>query len=135
MNIKNEAFKLIGVGATKAVKKVTRDMVQLPALNMHYNLVNKVSNTLTTGLYKALSAPYDLKNEATEALYEARRNKSIEDIGYNNTTPYNLQQMLQESQIQSNTHLYKQIDRNNIGLAEQFARIEQANRNLHKFKS
>lgn len=129
MNIKNEAMKLIGAGAKKAVK----DMVQLPAINLHYNLVGKTSNIISSGLYKALSAPYNLKNEAVQGLYEVRRNKSNEDISYNNTTPYNLNQMLEESQIQSNTHLYQARTENNIRLAETYANT--ARRNLHKFKS
>ncbi|MDN9859897.1 hypothetical protein KLM65_18365 [Clostridioides difficile] len=134
MNIKNEAFKLIGAGAKKAVKKVGRDMVQLPALNWHYQLVNNTSNIISSGLHKALSTPANLKNEATEAIYEARKNKNVEDISYNNTTPYSINQMLEDAQVQSNTHLY-QARANSNNIAEQFAKIEQANRNLHKFKS
>lgn len=135
MSVKSEIGKILTAGATKAMK----NMISLPAVNWEYSLVNKTNNLVASGLYKALQTPAYIKNEAVEAIYEARKNKNGEDISYNNTSPYSLNKMLQESQIQSHTPLYQpRYNPNNSNIAEQMAQLEnisRANRNLHKFKS
>ncbi|HFL3547248.1 TPA: hypothetical protein ACG3PB_003807 [Clostridioides difficile] len=134
MSIKKEATKLLIGSASRVGTKLARQMVQLPSLNFRYNLIDKADRAMLNGVHKVLSAPSNLLGEAKETLYEARRNKNQEDINLNNSMQYNLNQMLQESQIQSHEPLYKPTKTIDIGLAEQMASLElasKARRNLN----
>ncbi|MFY0938071.1 hypothetical protein Q3309_18755 [Clostridioides difficile] len=128
MSIKKEATKILGAGIAKAGKRVAHDMVQLPILNWHYGLVNKVSNVAYNGVHKVLSTPANLVGQARETLYQAHRNKNQEDINFNNNNSYNLNQMLQDAQIYSNAPLYKSTQNIDINLAQTYANMELASR-------
>lgn len=134
MSIKTEATKVLTGSLLRAGRNLAREMVQLPSLNVRYNLVNRMDKTIMTGVHKALSAPANLINESKEIAYEARKNKNTEDINFNNNNSYNLNQMLQQSHVQSHTPLYKSNNYNDIGLAERYASMElssNARRNLY----
>ncbi|HFL2516064.1 TPA: hypothetical protein ACG3IS_003743 [Clostridioides difficile] len=134
MGVKSEIGKIIATGAMRTGRNLVREMVQLPSLNVRYNLVNRMDKTIMTGVHKALSAPANLAGEAKNIAYEARKNKSNEDINYNNAVQYNISQMLQESTIQSHEPLYRPSNNINPYLAEQFASMElasKARRNLN----
>ncbi|HFL3608671.1 TPA: hypothetical protein ACILPC_003647 [Clostridioides difficile] len=134
MSIKSEITKSLISSATRVGTKLVREMVQLPSLNVRYNLVNRMDKTIMTGVHKALSAPANLAGEAKNIAYEARKNKSNEDINYNKAVQYNISQMLQESTIQSHEPLYRPSNNINPYLAEQFSSMElasNARRNLY----
>ncbi|EGT5045140.1 hypothetical protein DAF96_18615 [Clostridioides difficile] len=134
MGVKSEIGKIIATGAMRTGKHLVKEMVQLPSLNFRYNLVNRADKMMLNGVHKALSMPANLIGEGKNIMYEARKNKGHEDINYNNTTQYNLNEMLKYSQIQSHEPLYKSNSINDIGLAEQFASLEiasNARRNLY----
>ncbi|HBF1288378.1 TPA: hypothetical protein KNR75_003789 [Clostridioides difficile] len=129
MSIKSEATKVLAGSLIRTGKHLAREMVQLPSLNFRYNLVNKADKMMISGVHRALSMPANLAIEAKETMYEARKNKSGEDINFNNTTPYNLNEMLKYSQIQSHEPLYKSNNNyNDINLAQTYASMELASR-------
>ncbi|HFL2500831.1 TPA: hypothetical protein ACG3JX_003841 [Clostridioides difficile] len=129
MSIKSEITKSLIGSATRVGTKLAREMVQLPSLNFRYNLVDKADKMLINGVYKALSAPANLINESKEIAYEARKNKSLDDVNFNNNNSYNLNQMLQQSVVQSHAPLYSNSSNINPYIAEQMASLELASRN------
>ncbi|MCC0693882.1 hypothetical protein [Clostridioides sp. ZZV14-6387] len=127
MSVKTELGKILTGSLARTGRNLVREMVQLPSLNFRYDLINKMDKAMLNGVHKALSTPANLIGEGKQVLYEARKNRFNEDINYTNTTQYDLNKMLQESQIQSHIPLYKQpYQTSNIGLAEQFASLELA---------
>lgn len=134
MSVKSEITKTLLGSASRVSKNLVKEMIQLPSLNMRYNLVNRMDTAILSGVHKALNAPASIAGEAKNIAYEARKNKTNEDINYNNTMQYNLDEMLKYSQIQSHEPLYKNNNYNDIGLAEQFSSMElasNARRNLN----
>lgn len=134
MSVKSEITKTLIGSASRVSKNLVREMVQLPSLNVRYNLVNRMDKTIMTGVHKALSAPSNLIGEAKNIAYEARKNKNLNDINYNNNNSYNLNKMLQDAKIYSHTNLYKSSDINDINLAQTYSNLElasNARRNLY----
>ncbi|NJI82709.1 hypothetical protein GSQ54_20060 [Clostridioides difficile] len=127
MSVKSEITKTLLSSASRVSKHLVKEMIQLPNLNMRYNLVNRIDTTLLNTAHKALSAPANIISEGKNIMYEARKNKSNEDINYNNTTQYNnMNQMLQDSYLYSHTNLYKHSNINDLNLAETYSNMELA---------
>lgn len=135
MSVKGEIGKVLAGSVARTSKNLVKEMIQLPSLNMRYNLVNRADRAMLNGVHKALSMPSNLIGEAKNIAYEARKNKNLNDINYNNNNSYNLNNMLQQSQIQSHAPLYHQSNySDDIGLAERYASLEiasNARRNLY----
>ena len=134
MSIKTEVGKVLAGSVARTSKYLIKEMIQLPSLNYRYNLIDKVDRTMLNGVHKAMSMPSNLIGEGKQVLYEARKNKFNEDINYTNTTQYNLNEMLQESAIQSHAPLYKNTSNIDINLAQTYSSLElasNARRNLN----
>lgn len=133
MSIKSEATKILTSSIARTSKHLVKEMVQLPSLNFRYNLVNKADKMMINGVHRALSMPANLIGEGKNIMYEARKNKNLEDVNYNNTMQYNINQMLQDAKVYSQTNLYKH---NNIdtNLAQTYSALEiasNARRNIY----